>query len=376
MLNTSPGVTALQRKQAAPRPQPNNTGLPEQLKAGVESLSGISMDDVEVHYNSPKPAQLQALAYTQASEIHVAPGQEQHLPHEAWHVAQQKQGRVHATAQMKGVALNDEPVLEAEADRMGALAARGGATAVSDPHPPSPGQRKTGDIPSPRAAAVQRVPVRNQTNHRHAVRAHFVQTGDLDKSAITDLVARIGSTNLAEAGVIQVALLIRNGVTAAEVEAVFRAVHQADVPQMFMRAPALGNAALYRRLAAAPIGLVQDFFSLANPAAPDEQQIATWYGNYLALPGGPRPLQRRQLHRLLCADDRPTSAISRLHCPGLARFAGRLRLLCPPKCRGQPRHGGVRCRHLRPGSESRLARRDTRRRGRLERRRREHRHPA
>lgn len=78
----------------------NQTGLPNQLKSGVEALSGQSLDDVKVHYNSSQPAQLNALAYAQGADIHVAPGQEQHLPHEAWHVAQQKQGRVQATTEM------------------------------------------------------------------------------------------------------------------------------------------------------------------------------------------------------------------------------------------------------------------------------------
>jgi Domain of unknown function (DUF4157) len=100
--------------------KPNNTGLPQQLKAGVESLSGMSLDHVKVHYNSDKPAQLNAHAYAQGSEIHVAPGQEQHLPHEAWHVVQQAQGRVQATMQMKGgVGVNDDPGLVREADLMG-----------------------------------------------------------------------------------------------------------------------------------------------------------------------------------------------------------------------------------------------------------------
>src|SRR5437588_3507228 len=40
----------------------NNTGLPDQLKSGIENLSGHSMDDVKVHYNSAKPAQLNAHA--------------------------------------------------------------------------------------------------------------------------------------------------------------------------------------------------------------------------------------------------------------------------------------------------------------------------
>jgi len=34
--------------------------LPDRLKASIEALSGIPMDDVQVHYNSLKPAQLQA----------------------------------------------------------------------------------------------------------------------------------------------------------------------------------------------------------------------------------------------------------------------------------------------------------------------------
>lgn len=98
---------------------PNKTGLPDNLKSGIENLSGYSMDDVRVHYNSSKPAQLQALAYTQGSDIHVAPGQEKQLPHEAWHVVQQMQGRVQPTMQLQGVNVNDNEGLEKEADVMG-----------------------------------------------------------------------------------------------------------------------------------------------------------------------------------------------------------------------------------------------------------------
>lgn len=110
---------------AAPvqREEANQTGLPDELKSGVENLSGHSLDDVRVHYNSAQPAELQAHAYAQGSDIHVSPGQEQHLPHEAWHVAQQKQGRVKPTMQMKGkVNVNDDAGLEHEADVMGAKA--------------------------------------------------------------------------------------------------------------------------------------------------------------------------------------------------------------------------------------------------------------
>lgn len=101
----------------------NTTGMPDNLKSGIENLSGYSMDDVKVHYNSDKPEGLQAHAYAQGTDIHVAPGQEKHLPHEAWHVVQQKQGRVKPTRQLKGkTPVNDDQGLEKEADAMGAKA--------------------------------------------------------------------------------------------------------------------------------------------------------------------------------------------------------------------------------------------------------------
>ena len=99
-------------------------GLPDALRAGIESLSGLSMDSVQVHYNAPGPARLGALAYAQGMHIHLAPGQQQHLPHEAWHVVQQAQGRVAPRLHIGGQAVNDDPALEQEADRMGARAAQ------------------------------------------------------------------------------------------------------------------------------------------------------------------------------------------------------------------------------------------------------------
>lgn len=124
MVDVSPrGADIAQLQEMAENNRPNRTGLPDNLKAGVEHLSGYSMDDVQVHYNSDKPATLQAHAYAQGTDIHLAPGQEKHLPHEAWHVVQQKQGRVMPTMQLKGgLAVNDDSSLEQEADTMGQLA--------------------------------------------------------------------------------------------------------------------------------------------------------------------------------------------------------------------------------------------------------------
>ena len=109
---------SLQRQGA----RPNATGLPDGLKSGVEQLSGHSLDDVRVHYNSERPAAVQAHAYAQGSDIHLAPGQERHLPHEAWHVVQQAQGRVPQTTEVAGQPVNDDAGLEREADTMGARA--------------------------------------------------------------------------------------------------------------------------------------------------------------------------------------------------------------------------------------------------------------
>ncbi|MEJ6505441.1 MAG: DUF4157 domain-containing protein [Crocinitomicaceae bacterium] len=100
----------------------NNTGLPDNLKSGMENISGHSLDDVKVHYNSPKPSSVNAHAYAQGSDIHVASGQEKHLPHETAHVVQQKEGRVKPTTSVNGMSVNDNSGLESEADSMGAKA--------------------------------------------------------------------------------------------------------------------------------------------------------------------------------------------------------------------------------------------------------------
>jgi hypothetical protein len=104
--------------------QKHKTGLEDGLKSGIENLSGYSMDDVKVNYNSVKPAQMQAHAFAQGTNIHLASGQEKHLPHEAWHVVQQKQGKVRPTTMLKGVAINNNAGLEKEADQMGKKAAQ------------------------------------------------------------------------------------------------------------------------------------------------------------------------------------------------------------------------------------------------------------
>lgn len=96
----------------------NKTGMLDDLKLGLENITGLTMSDVRIHYNSPKPAQLHAQAYTQDTDIHLGPHQEKHLEHELGHVVQQKEGRVRPTGKLQGFDINDDYRLEKEADAM------------------------------------------------------------------------------------------------------------------------------------------------------------------------------------------------------------------------------------------------------------------
>jgi len=115
-LQRTNGNQFVQRMAKQAKSRSNRTGMPDQLKSGIEALSGMDLSDVQVHYGSSRPVQFQALAYAQGNKIHIGPGQEKHLTHEAWHVVQQKQGRVRPTMQINGVNVSDDRELEKEAD--------------------------------------------------------------------------------------------------------------------------------------------------------------------------------------------------------------------------------------------------------------------
>lgn len=93
--------------------------VPEGLKSGFEQMSGLSFEDVRIHYSSPNPARIGAYAYTAGKNVYLGPGQEKHLPHELAHVMQQKQGRVRPTVSRYGLKMNDSASLEREADLLG-----------------------------------------------------------------------------------------------------------------------------------------------------------------------------------------------------------------------------------------------------------------
>lgn len=103
--------------------------LPEAVQQKMESFFGASFGDVRVHVGPEAPA-IGALAFTLGSDIYFAPGQydpasprgQQLLGHELAHVVQQRQGRVRNPFGA-GIAVVQDPGLEAEADRMGQRAA-------------------------------------------------------------------------------------------------------------------------------------------------------------------------------------------------------------------------------------------------------------
>lgn len=99
--------------------RPNLTGIPTQMKLDFERRSGLSFDDVRVHYNSGKPARLRALAYTRGTQVYMGPGQERHLRHELGHVIQQKRGFSRYDTMENGVPVSNNPEVERQADLLG-----------------------------------------------------------------------------------------------------------------------------------------------------------------------------------------------------------------------------------------------------------------
>lgn len=103
--------------------------LPDGVRQKMESFFKADFSDVRVHVGSEAPS-IGALAFTLGSNLYFAPGQynpdtphgQQLLGHELTHVVQQRAGRVRNPFG-SGIAVVQDPGLEAEADRMGMRAA-------------------------------------------------------------------------------------------------------------------------------------------------------------------------------------------------------------------------------------------------------------
>lgn len=97
----------------------NRTNIPDGIKERIERTSGVSLDDVRVHYDSDRPGLVGALAFTQGNQVYMGAAQEKYLPHELGHVVQQKMGMVRPTRYENGYAINDDSRLERQADAIG-----------------------------------------------------------------------------------------------------------------------------------------------------------------------------------------------------------------------------------------------------------------
>jgi hypothetical protein len=193
-------VGMIGRRAAAPAGAPEGSGspgapLPATLARSIERLSGQSMDDVRVHADSARPARLGAEAYTQGSDVYLGPGKQEHLAHEAWHVAQQKQGRVRPELALGGMAVNADEALEREADVM--------ARRLPAPEAPALDQPLSGTLGrSARTPVVQGVFTKSQLRHiqkmRQDVRIEYLShlsKKDLDEVAeATNLFERFGGS--------------------------------------------------------------------------------------------------------------------------------------------------------------------------------------
>ena len=128
-INSRPGVDAF---QVDLRPKFGGWPLPRDVQAKMEAALGANFSDVRIHVG-PEASAIGAIAFTWGSDIHFAPGQyNPHTPHgqfllghELTHVVQQRAGRV-PNPFGSGVAVVQDQLLEAEADRLGRMASQHG----------------------------------------------------------------------------------------------------------------------------------------------------------------------------------------------------------------------------------------------------------
>jgi len=111
------------------KPRGSGQPLPEPVQKKMEGYFNTNFADVRVHVGPEAPS-IGALAFTHGTDLYFAPGQynpqstpgQQLLGHELTHVLQQRAGRVRNPLG-SGMAVVQDPTLEAEADRLGHHAA-------------------------------------------------------------------------------------------------------------------------------------------------------------------------------------------------------------------------------------------------------------
>jgi hypothetical protein len=124
-LSTQGSAMQLPPSTLSFRPSGAGQRLPESVQQKMESFFGSDFSDVRVHVG-PEASSIGALAFTYGSDLYFAHGQydpgsahgQRLLGHELTHVVQQRAGRVRNPFG-SGVAVVQDPGLEAEAERMG-----------------------------------------------------------------------------------------------------------------------------------------------------------------------------------------------------------------------------------------------------------------
>jgi hypothetical protein len=140
------------------RPSHSGQRLPEPVQRKMETFFGADFSDVRVHVG-PEASSIGALAFAHGTDLYFAPGQydpaSQHgqrlLGHELTHVVQQRAGRVRNPLG-QGIAVVQDPALEAEADRMGLRAASASGPIQAKPaagKPTFPRPLKPAQVPAP-----------------------------------------------------------------------------------------------------------------------------------------------------------------------------------------------------------------------------------
>ncbi len=126
------------------KPRGSGQPLPEPVQKKMEAFFNTSFADVRVHVGNEAPS-IGALAFTHGTDLYFAPGQynpqssqgQQLLGHELTHVVQQRAGRVRNPLGA-GVAVVQDPALEAEAERMGLRAVSTALPIQAKPLGPGP----------------------------------------------------------------------------------------------------------------------------------------------------------------------------------------------------------------------------------------------
>jgi hypothetical protein len=181
-LSSSP----VQKKEESKANAGAASKLPEDVRGKMEQSMGMDFSNVNIHANSEKAVSAGALAYSQGTDIHFAPGQydptsqkgQELLGHELAHTKQQAEGRVKADGEVAGMPLNADKGLEREADEMAQKAVVGAVSpkttqakkGAGEGNAPVQAKKATHDSNAP----VQRFKMREEDISRYPKFADFV----------------------------------------------------------------------------------------------------------------------------------------------------------------------------------------------------------